>query len=250
MDEATSPRGFLSVHRGSESEGIDPRFGEARRQAETDPELAQWWAGDKEVDRAIAAKLARVKVPADLRARLTSRQQVSAPPPRANWKRAGWLAAACLIALAVLFGSWRGPFQPAVSLADYRDEMVGFIQVDPSLEMKSPDLAQLEDWLQKKRALSQLVLPKKLQGLEPIGCRTLRFRGHDVALICFKRKEGGLLHLFVVNRTALPDVRKSKGPQIAAEENWMTAAWGEGDQVYLITTQGDRQAIESLLADA
>ena len=248
MDEETSLRGMLSVHRGSDSEAIDPRFAEARRKAESDPALEQWWATEQEQDRIIGAKLASLRIPAGMKGRLLARQKVPAAP-RPAWTRTALLAAACLVALAVLFGSWRGPFQPTVSLADYRDEMVGFIKVDPTLEMKSPDLAQVENWLQQKQAFSQLTLPKKLQALEPIGCRTLRFRGQDVALVCFKRKEGGLLHLFVVNCAALPEAMKKKELQISPEGTWMTAAWSNGDQVYLITAQGDRQAIESYLAD-
>lgn len=249
MAGETALRGMLSVHRGDESDALDPRFAEARRKAASDPGLAQWWAREKEIDRVIGAKLASVETPAGLKARLLSRQKVSAAP-RPGWTRAALLAAACLIALAVLFGSWRGPFQPAVSLADYRDEMVGFIKVEPSLEMKSTDFAQMAEWLQQKRAPSELVLPKNLRSLEPIGCRTLRFRGHDVALLCFKRKEGSLLHLFVVDRAAFPDLGKSEGAQIAAEGDWMTAAWAEGGQIYLMTAQGDRQTIESYLSDA
>jgi anti-sigma factor RsiW len=248
MNEDAFLRGILSVHRGHESEAIDPRFAEARGKAESNSGLTLWWEREKEVDRMIGAKLATVTVPADLKARLLSRQKIAAPL-RPRWTRAALLAAACLVALAVFYGSWRGPFQPAVSLADYRDEMVGFIRVDPSLEMKSPDMAQVTNWLQRKKAPFQLTLPKKLQGLESIGCRTLRFRGHDVALICFKRKEGGLLHLFVVNRAALPGGGKSKTPQITAEGDWMTAAWEKGDMIYLMAAQGDRQAIESFLAD-
>lgn len=248
MTEDTFLRGILSVHRETELEAIDPRFAEARRRAEANPALAQWWAREKEVDRAVGAKLASLPMPADLKARLVSARKTTAPLQR-NWARAALLAAACLIALAIFFGSWRGPLQPAVSLADYRDEMVGFIKVDPTLEMKSPDLAQVTDWLRQNKMPSQIALPKKLQALEPIGCRTLRFRGHDVALICFKRKEGGLLHLFVVDRRALPDL-KSRGPQIAAEANWMTAAWGEGDKIYLMTAQTDRQTLELMLNDA
>jgi anti-sigma factor RsiW len=244
MNEDAFLRGILSVHRGHESEAIDPRFAEARGKAESNSGLTQWWEREKEVDRMIGAKLASVAVPADLKARLISRQKISAPL-RPRWTRTALLAAACLVALAVFYGSWRGPFQPAVSLADYRDEMVGFIKVDPSLEMKSPDMAQLTNWLERKKAPSQLALPKKLQVMESIGCRTLRFRGHDVALICFKRKEGGLLHLFVVNGAALPGVGKSKTPQIIAEGEWMTASWEEGDMIYLMAAQGDRQAIES-----
>ena len=250
MDDATSWRGMLSVHRGGDAEAIDPRLADARTKAESDPALKEWWATDQEQDRTISAKLASLPVPAGLKARLLEPPpEVSAEPPR-GWTRVALLAAACLVALAVLFGSWRGPFQPAVSLADYRDEMVGFIKVDPNLEMKSPDLAKVESWLQKNNAPSQLVLPKKLRDLEPVGCRTLRFRGHDVALVCFKRNEGGLLHLFVLNRAALPDEIKDKAPQISPEGTWMTAAWGDGDQVYLITAQGDEKVIEAYLADA
>ncbi|PZR71003.1 MAG: hypothetical protein DLM73_16815 [Chthoniobacterales bacterium] len=248
MKEDAFLRGILSIHRGIDSESDDPCFAEAREKAESDPILGQWWAQEKELDRVIGSKLASVHLPAGLKARLISRPTLPARP-RPAWTRAALLAAACLVALAVLFGSWRGPFQPAVSLADYRDEMVGFIKVDPNLEMKSPDLAQVTDWLQKNRAPSRLNLPKNLQGLEPIGCRTLRFRGRDVALICFKRKEGSLLHLFVIDRAALPEMAKSSGPEISREGNWMAAGWGDGDEFYLITVQGDRQAIEAYLSD-
>ena len=249
MDDVTSVRGILSVHRGSDSEGTDPRLAEARQKAESDPALKDWWAAEREQDKTIGGKLASLRVPAGLKARLLAPPEVVGAPRR-GWTRVALVAAACLIALAVLFGSWRGPFQPAVSLADYRDEMVGFIKVDPSLEMKSPDLAQVQNWLQKNNAPSQLVLPKKLRDLEPIGCRTLRFRGHEVALICFKRSEGGLLHLFVLDRAALPDAMNDKDPQISPEGTWMTATWGNGDQVYLITAQSDRQALEAYLPDA
>jgi hypothetical protein len=246
MNEDAFLRGILSVHRGHESEAIDPRFAEARGKAESNSGLTQWWEREKEVDRMIGAKLASVAVPADLKARLISGPKIPAPFPD-RWTLAVTLAAACLVALGIFYGSWRGPFRPAFALADYRDEMVGFIKVDPTLEMKSPDLAQVEDWLQKNRAPSELVIPTKLQGLEPIGCRTLRFRGRDVALICFKRKEGGLLHLFVVHHTALPGVKESGRPQVAAQGDWMTAIWGQGDQIYLMTAQTDRQTLESYL---
>jgi hypothetical protein len=249
MDETSSLRGMLSVHRENDMEANDPRFAEARRKAESDSTLGKWWAAEQEQDRAIGAKLASIPVPAGLKARLLSPPQTTVAP-RPAWTRAALLAAACLVALAILFGSWRGPFQPAVSLADYRDEMVGFIKVDPNLEMKSTDLTKVTNWLQKSHAPAPLTLPKKLRDLEPIGCRTLRFRGHDVALICFKRKEGSLLHLFVVNGAALPKAMKNKERQISPEGTWMTAAWSHGDQVYLMTAQGDQQAIESYLADS
>ena len=175
MNEDAFLRGILSVHRGSESEAIDPRFAEARGKAESNSSLTQWWTREKELDRVIAAKLARVAVPADLKARLISRQKISALRP--TLPRAALLAAACLVALAILFGSWRGPFQPAVSLAEYRDEMVGFIKVDPNLEMKSPDLAQVTDFLQKKRAPSAIALPKNCKASKRSAAELCVFAG-------------------------------------------------------------------------
>lgn len=52
--------------------------------------------------------------------------------------------------------------------------------------------------------------------MEPVGCRTLRYREHDVALICFKRGER-LMHLFVVDETALPNLPARSSQKFIAE---------------------------------
>ncbi len=243
-------RAILSVYRPGESEMGTPRFRQAKAQAEADPELAQWWAEEDEVDEVFICKLQSAKVPADLKKRLTAWEKRTAR--RSNWNRATMLAAACLVALAILFGSWRQPFQPAVSLADYRDEMVSFIRVDPFLEMETPQLSRISAFLQTAGAPSELDLPQKLQQIQhPLGCRILRFRGQDVALVCFGREQGDLVHLFVVNRSALPRLRESdKALQYQAEGEWMTATWVHGDQAYLLTVEGDRAKLEKYLTSS
>ena len=235
-------RSVLSLYRAGETPA-DARFEEAKTAAKNNPELARWWEKEQELDRVIASKLSDIPLPAGLANRLTAPPQPT-EAARAPWRRSLLLAAATIVALAIIFGSWRGPFQPADTLANYRGEMVSFIKLTPALELKSNDFAQLTDFLKRTGAPSNLSLPAGLQKSEPIGCRTLRFRGHDVALVCFKRSNGQLAHLFVLPRSALPGLPRNGEREYAQESDWMTAAWSEGEDAYLLMVQGDRAELE------
>lgn len=239
-------RSLLSVHRPGEKPN-DERIADAERLAASDPELARWWEDDQECDRAIAAALDAIPVPSDLRSRLTSRA-IPLRVTRTSWRRPVLLAAAAIIALAVFFGSWRGLFQPAASLASYREEMVGFLRQDWTLSLESTDLAKIHTFLANSRGPSHFEIPQPLRNLEPIGCRTLKFHGNDVALVCFRRRNGKEAHLFVIQRRALP--RLPTEPQFAAEAGWMTAAWTKGDYDYLLSVQGDQSTTEKYIQDS
>lgn len=241
-------RAILSAYRSGESETSDRRFEEARAQAEADPELARWWAEQQQVDRVIALKLQSTRVPADLKARVTAWEKRASQ--RSSWNRAIMLAAACIVALAAFFGSWRGPFQSTPSLADYRDEMVSFVKLTPPLELKSEELSRITAFLDQSRAPADFTLPGDLGQMEPIGCRVLRFRGHDVALVCFKRSDGRVAHLFVTDRAALPHLPRFAGRDYATQGEWMTAAWSDGDRAYLVAVQGDRATLEKYLGNS
>ncbi len=244
MDKS-EPSPPLKIYRAEQSsEEVAP--------AETDKETvpAQRWAGEQEFDQLIGLKLQSTPVPGDLKSRLLEIPKVTSFPR--TWVRRLLPIAALLIALAVFFGSWRGLFQPSVSLADYRAEMVSFIRIDPVLEMEAPDLSRITGFLESAGAPSRLRLPQKLpQVLPPLGCRILHFRGQHVTLICFGREEGDLVHLFVVNRAVLPRLRESdKAIQYRAEGEWMTATWVEGEQAYLLTVEGDRAKLEKYLTSS
>lgn len=249
MDDAKA-RGLLSLHRAGEDAPEDARWQEALRQVENDPELARWWKEERELDRIIAAKVATAVAPADLKAKLTSSPPLEFRRVRSNWSRAIWAAAAAIVILAVLFSSWRGPFEPAVSLADYRNEMVSFIKVPPSLELESSDMSRLKKFLGQAEAPVEFSLPKSLQAYEPIGCRLLRFRGRDVTLVCFKIGGGQLAHLFVINAKAMPGDGTVSAPAFHPEDDWMTASWTEGGHIYLLAVKGDRAAAEKFVGNS
>ena len=115
--------------------------------------------------------------------------------------------------------------------------------------MQSDDLGQIEEWLSKKEAPPRFV-PPRLAALQPLGCRLLSFRGQTVTLICFKRDDDRLAHLFVVDRAALPQMKSGAPPVFAGIGDWMTASWVENDHIYMIAVQGDRAAVQHYLPSA
>ncbi|HEY2124513.1 MAG TPA: hypothetical protein VGG94_03525 [Chthoniobacterales bacterium] len=246
-----SVREILSVYRDTDPACIGEGFLEARRAVDSDPDLARWWQDEKRLDAEIGAKLRGAPLPAVLEARMLAARQRQRPPGRPLAVNAtALLAAACCIALAVII-SVRKPAPDATrSLANYRQEMVDFIKVPPTLEVTSNRLAEATAFLEKTSAPSIIAFPAKLQTLEPIGCRTIRVGGGEVALICFKRPDGRLLHLFVAKRKTLPSFFGGAGPDYAAQGEWMTVTWPEGDQVYLMMVQGDRAALEKYLTNS
>ena len=143
---------------------------------------------------------------------------------------------------------WTNFVRQKASLADFRDEMVSFAKIDPTLEMRSTDLSELMTWLQSTHAISGITIPEKVKSMEPIGCRTLRFRGNDVGLICFRRSNGRLLHLFVADRSVFPRLPDRDRAEFSAHGEWMTAAWADGEHAYLMAVQGDQPVLESLLS--
>jgi len=239
-------RSILSLHRANEPVNNE-RFAQAKELAAKDPELARWWVEDQEVDDAIATQLASVPVPADLKARLMSRAKPLASP-QFRWRRPALLGAAAIVVLAVLFALSKGPFKPAPSLADYRAEMVRFFSVWQPLDLETNNLTDINKFLAKSGAPSGFDIPQPLRDLEPIGCTKLRFRGEDVAVICFKRANGKVAHLFVINRKAIHGVGPS--PNFANQGNWATAAWVKGDRDYLLTLQGDQREAAKLIGNS
>ncbi len=126
--------------------------------------------------------------------------------------------------------------------------MVSFVKVPPNLALETSSLTRVTAYLDKTAGTSHIRLPEKLNEMEPIGCRTLRFHGHDVALICFKRGNSQALHLFVMKEPPFRRLPPVDAPNFEQQAEWITAAWQTGDQTYLIAIQGDRSALERYLS--
>ncbi len=251
MDEQKARLILRACRPGSEDRN-DPEIAEALQEVEKNPELTRWFAEEQAFDRAMGAHLAAVPPPLGLKTRILAQGAEAAAPARPATRRwafglAAAVAAIFLVAQVVIL--WRTPKAIADLPAEYASEMASFIQLSPPLQMESSDLGRIKDWLAKKNAPA-IKVPARLAALEPVGCRILSFRGHDVTLICFSREENRLAHLFVVDRAALPKMKSGDKPIFANKHGWMTATWVENDRVYMIAMQGGRAEIEKYLPSA
>jgi len=162
--------------------------------------------------------------------------------------RALAFAAACAVLAALLtFAFVRPRGESGGHLTDFRAEMVSFLLPSPSLTLETDDLAQAKAWLAQNAGAGDVQVPEKTRQLPPTGCRTLIFRGHKVGLLCFRRSDGKLAHLLVIDRAAFADAELPPRRELKQEGEWMTAAWIEQDKLYLLASQGGIEQIERLL---
>ena len=227
----------------------DPQFAEALGSAAEDPEMARWWEEEQAFDHAMAAHVAALRAPFGLKTRILAQATAPATSRSARWIVGLAGAAALLFLLTQVADVWRNAAPASAALPDYASEMVSFIKLPPSLPLMSPHLGTIMNWLEEEKAIPPNV-PANLALLDPVGCRVLSFRQHDVTLVCFNRGSDKLAHLFVVDRAALPELKPGAAAIFQREGEWMTATWTENERVYMIVVEGDEAAARRYLPHA
>lgn len=247
MDEQQARLILQAYLAGAERD--DPEVAEALREVAGKPDLARWFAEEQAFDRAMAAHLEAVPAPLGLKTRILA--NATAPAQARQWSWAVKLAAvaALLFLAAQIVSLFRASAAASNRVPEYANEMVSFIQLAPPLEMKSHDLEAIKGWLAQK-TVAPMDVPPRLAALQPVGCRMLSFRGQKVALICFRRGEDRLAHLFVVDRAAMPKIKPGDPPVYHDTLGWTSATWAENDRVYMIAVEGDRAAVQRYLPRA
>jgi hypothetical protein len=235
---------ILAASSLGDRDAVDPLVAQALEEAKRDPALLSWFEREREFDRKFSRAFLGTPLPKGLKARLLSTLEVAMTRRLRRSRTVAWTVAGIALLIA-LVSSWYGFSQPASSVAHFRGEMVGFIKVTPSLELETSRLTRIKTWLSSAGAPASVSLPPGLEALEPVGCRVLFFRGHKVTLICFRRTQGSLVHLFVVDADIFAHLRSK--PVLAPQGNWMTAAWKEDGRFYLLAAQGDEELLRRYL---
>jgi len=242
---------ILSAYRPGGEDAASPQFAEALEQARRDPELARWFAEERALDTAIAAKLKVAPVPAHLADTILAGRKVIAPAPW--WRQPGRLAAAAAVVFWLGLAAIWLPTLRAPTLAQLQAAAPRLLDGLDRLDLATNNLAGVRAWLASRSAHEDFVLPAGLQTMTPLGCRIFDWQGRKVTLVRFKLDgTGGVageVHLFVVDAAAL---RRAPGDSIRFAQlgRWATAAWREGSHVYVLATLGDEAKVRTLLASA
>jgi hypothetical protein len=163
---------------------------------------------------------------------------------------APWNFPILAMTVLLLFFALRPVWTPSSkrSVADFRSGLVSVIGVPPSLDFESAKLSEVTAWLRQSGRNSEFPIPQKVANHSTAGCRIFNFHGRDVTLICFRREQGGLIHLFVVEGRVIPGLPNRQDADVAQQGEWMTAAWSDARHDYLLAVQGDEALVKKLLA--
>jgi hypothetical protein len=235
---------ILQGYRPNGADADDATFRTALDQAKSDPALGQWFARQQAFDAAVSAKLAEVRPPAELRTAILAGSRVSGAggPGRAWWTRPAWLAAAAGIVLLLATGLtlWSG--RP--------DSLVEFALDDARLSAThgghGHENNELQAVLNDPTVRLGQKLPIHFANLLETGCRTVRFRGHDVLELCFKRN-GVWFHCYIARATDFPGMVVASTPKLQDRDKVSLAAWSDAEHVIVVVSKTGRKNLEALL---
>lgn len=237
---------ILSTRQPGQPETADAELAEALRLTERDSALRQWWEEHQRFDARVRAALQSIPVPPDLAGRIIAGRPAPTlrlPPPR-RWLW-GLAAAAAVVAFAAWLVWWSQPAGP--QFPTFRIRMARNALREYRMDIQTNDLAAIQQFLAQNRAPAQYALKPAMQALPGLGCGVLRWQNQPVSMICFDRGQGQILWLFVAERGAVAGAPAGREPVFASVGRLSTAAWSEGELVYLLAAVGDRQLLEKFL---
>jgi hypothetical protein len=240
---------ILSSHRTDRPVPLDPALEEALRTMANDAELQEWFHRQHLWDEKIRSSLRTLKTPENLRSSILAGYHAGAPQPQARPRSFGLAIAACLAASFILWGGWTvlDRVRHPATFVGFRTDMSMFLKQGFTLDYVDDQLDQVTQWLGANKSLQGYTLPSTLSDIQSIGCRTLEWHGHRVALICFFLPDGKEVHLFAVNTTDYKDVGPQPTPMFSKEGIWNTASWKQGHWTYVLASQASEARLRELV---
>jgi hypothetical protein len=178
----------------------DPIWEELADYLEEHPDLAEWFSQGSRAEVELRAVLQTVGK--------DSKPPVSRPVVVAS--RRTWLRAAASIALVGTgVGAWLARpvgYRHATAAAHYADfceDMGVFADRLLKLDHKANQLPELSAWLAERALPGPEQLPAQVAQGSLVGCKAVRWGQRDVGLVCFRKQDGSVVHIFTLQKSAL-----------------------------------------------
>ena len=249
---------ILQSYRHCGQDAGDPQFAEALVLAQSDVELAAWFADQQKFDAFASRKLKSVDVPPDLKSKIlageNSQQQKAIELPALAWLQnlfhspVSWAMAAAIVILFSLAIFWKQP-ESAARFADYSVQMVSAAVNDTNhVDVENSDMKQVVAWLGEHHGENKFVLPVALNGANGlVGCRVLDWHGQKVSMLCYGLNGVGHVDLFIAEAKVFPDAPLVDQPQFASGGGIPTASWSHDGMVYLMVGHSADADLRKLL---
>jgi hypothetical protein len=203
-----SAKFVLNAYRPNGADAQDPFFREALDQAARDPELGAWFKEQRSFDSLIADKLGEVQPPANLRAMILAGVENRAPASRFTIRSLLALAAIVVLSGMILIPLAIERSSRSRLIEQFENANLTMLNSSPApkLDLVTAEFSRTEEYLAEMKAPCIPDLPGPLLDLPTAGCKTLRWKGQEFSLTCFRLPSGELLHVFVIDERALRSV--------------------------------------------
>ncbi|HUA36955.1 MAG TPA: hypothetical protein VMA35_00990 [Candidatus Sulfopaludibacter sp.] len=252
LDDA---KNLLLLYRPGTADAADPQMADALTLVTQDAELARWFGEHCARQEALRARFREIPVPAGLKEQIVSEHAaLTKMAARRRNVLVGVLAvAAIVVSLLVVSRSLVPRATNSNTLASYQNQMIAIATSGYGMAYTTNDLTQIRDFLARHRAPADYTLPPSLEKTAATGCAIENWGNGMVSMICFRTgkplppTQPGDLWLFVVDRATVKGAPTTPSPQFIQVSQIITAVWAQGDELYMLGTEGDRQTIQKYL---
>ena len=100
-----------------------------------------------------------------------------------------------------------------------------------------------------RERLRSIYVPRKIDTKKGVGCKVFEWNDNKVSIICFKRDEKKVVHMFVIERSALSDVDDfSDGKLSVAHHGGLeNGGWIDSKNIYLLVGSSENIQVSDLL---
>jgi hypothetical protein len=250
MDNATA-KTILAAYRPNGADAQDPRFAEALRQCENDPQARAALEQQLRQDRDVARALQAVPVPARGKSELLATLPLINAPARPKVVRfpvwSGLAALAAVVAFG-LFVSLRNPAADSLRTASApipAAQAAALVEALLAHDRTSTEVASLRDWLASQGAPVAGTLPSEFAGAEGLGCAIVHGPdGLPVSIICVV-VDGAEVHLVT---HAVPPGTEPRAPGFHRTGDWTVAQWNDGVNAYSLVGTLPEDRLRALIA--
>jgi hypothetical protein len=248
-DEA---KNILLLYRHGTADADDPQIAEALALAERDREFKGWLEEHCARQFVLREKFRQITAPAGLKEQIISEQ--AAQKRMIFWRqKSALMAMAALVLLVAVAPLWLLHHEHDDTLAIYQNRMAGVALRGYAMDLVTNSPEQIRAYLAQNHAPADFALSAALKQVALAGCAVENWQGVKVSMICFRTGkplppgQQSDLWLFVVDRASVRGSPGGNSPQFSKVNRLITAAWTQGDKLYLLGTEGDEQAIEKYL---
>lgn len=224
----------LAVCRPGGQDAANPELAEALAMLKTDPELAHWFAEQRDFDLAVSRALQSTAVPANLRTAILAGGKVI--EQLSWWRLVNWgRVATCALVLGVGAIFFVTSLSRTQTLIAASREMIQFAEYrTANLTFKTSDLTKVRQFFHRCRAPAQFDLPPALSQLEILGGTLVGLLDQTAGVICFRHEDGAQVTLFVTRRVPDEQVPIGGEPQDFESGEWAAVIWSDRDVTYVL----------------